>query len=130
MIKTTRKTLLLFSAALYALAVLYIFVVYPRLPLAKQLQNLKLAEAHSSIIREKFQKDARFQKVTVGPYTGAGGCLSVHGAVSTEEDIRMITNIVESSHCPVKIVYSLTTSNQMTLFRWYDKSKDPEWIRF
>ena len=128
MIKTTPKNLLKVIFAIAIVTPLYIFVYWPISPLGSQLHNLKLAEEHAKILREKFKDNARFQKVKFGRYTGAGGCFSVVGQVETEDDIRVLTNIVESILCPVETIYSLSASNGLVEFQWMNRHvQEPLW---
>jgi hypothetical protein len=128
MIKTTRTNLLKFFGAIIVVTLFYIFVYWPISPLGSQLHNLKLAEVQAKILEERFKDDPRFQKVKFGRYTSAGGGLSVVGDVQTENDIRFLTNAVESIPCPVEIHYSLDASNGLVGFRWYDRhDQAPEW---
>jgi len=128
MIKTTRKNLLRVSGAIVVVTLLYVFVYWPISPLGSQLHNLKLAEEHATILRERFKNDARFQKVQFGSYTGNGGCFWVGGAVQTEDDIHYVTNIVESIPCPLETYYDLTASNGFAGFQWFDRhGQEPYW---
>ena len=129
-IKTTPKNILLVFAAITIVALLYVFVYWPISPFGKQLHNLKLAEQHANMLREKFKSDPRLQKVTFGRYTGAGGCFAVGGKVETEDDIRYLTNVIESIPCPVEIYYGLSASNGFISFQWLDRhSEGPYWVR-
>ncbi len=128
MIKTTPQNLLKVFAAIVIVTLLYIFVYWPISPFGSQLHNLKLAEEQAKMLREKFKDDPRFQKVKFGGYTGSGGCLFVGGEVQTEEDIRYLTNIVESIKCPVEIDYALRASNGYAKFEWFDRhDQEPVW---
>lgn len=130
MIKTTPKNLLLCVGGVAAFVAFYTFVYFPISPLGMQLQNLKLAEKHANHLREKFRDDTRFQQVNFVKYTGRDGCLTVWGSVPTEDDFRFVTNVVESSGCPVGINYILMTSNQLVRFTWYNRNKEgPQLIR-
>ncbi|MBW8865451.1 MAG: hypothetical protein JF609_11140 [Verrucomicrobia bacterium] len=116
--------------AVIVVGLLYIFVYWPISPLGSQLHNLKLAEQHANVLREKFKNDPRFQNVKFGRYTGGGGCFEVYGKVETEDDIRYVTNIVESVPCPVEIYYSLSASNGFISFYWMDRRQEgPRWLK-
>jgi len=118
------------SGAVVVVALLYIFVYWPISPWGHQLHNLKLAEKQAEILREKLKDDARFQNVKFVQYTDAGGCLSIVGKVQKEDDIRFLTNFVESIPCPVEICYSLSASNGLVEFQWSDRGKrEPRWTR-
>ena len=109
MSKTTSKRPLKVFFAIAIVALLYIFVYWPIA--GSQFRNLKLAEKQAKILREKLKDDTRFQKVKFGQYTDSGGCFSVVGDVQAEDDIRFLTNFVESIPCPVETYYHLTASN-------------------
>jgi hypothetical protein len=128
MIKTTPKKPLKAVFAIAIVALLYIFVYWPIA--TSQFHNLRLAEKQAKIFREKFKGDARFQKVKFGQYTGSGGCFSVVGDVQSEDDIRFLTNVVESIPCPVEIYYHLTVSNGFVDFQWMDRhDRAAQWSR-
>jgi len=127
-LKTTPQNLLLFALAVVVIAFVYIFIYYPRTPLAKQLLNLKLAKKQSEMFRERFKGEGLFRQVTISEYTGMGGCVSVHGLVPTEEDIRSVTNKIGSISSPVPIAYFLSTSNQEVFFRM-NVGENGEWLR-
>lgn len=130
MIKTTPKNLLKVFSAIVIATLLYFFVYWPISPLGSQLHNLKLAEQQAKILREKFKDDARFQKVKFGQYTGCGGCFAVTGEVQSENDIRFLTNVVESIPCPIEIYYGLSASNGFVAFQWLDRhGEGPFWAR-
>jgi hypothetical protein len=130
MIKTTQNNLQKVVAAIAIVALLYIFVYWPISPLGHQLHNLKLAERQAEILREKLKGDARFQQVKFGKYTDGGGGFSVAGHVQTEDDIRFLTNLVESIPCPVETLYSLSASNGFIEFQWMDRhNEQPRWTR-
>lgn len=128
MINTTRNNLLKVSTVIVVVVLLYIFVYWPMSPWGHQLHNLKLAEEQAKIMQERFKDDERFQKVKFGGYTGAGGCFSVTGDVQTEDDIRYLTNIIESIKCPIEIYYGLHASNGYAEFQWLDRHEhEPQW---
>jgi hypothetical protein len=130
MIQTTRKNLLKVSGAIGIVTLFYIFVYWPISPLGHQLHNLKLAEIQAKILREKLKDDIRFQNVKFVRYTDAGAGLSIVGKVQTEDDIRFLTNFVESIPCPVEIHYSLSASNGFVEFQWSDRrNREPRWTR-
>ncbi len=75
-------------------------------PLGSQHRNLLAAQRHANFIRPQIQSDARFEKVKVEAFTGAGGSLWIGGSVKSEEDGQALRTAVASTHPPV-----------MTLFR-------------
>ncbi|MGB7748829.1 MAG: hypothetical protein WBN75_16255 [Verrucomicrobiia bacterium] len=128
MIKTTPIKPIKAVFVIDIVALLYIFVYWPMA--THQYHNLRLAENQAKILREKLKDDTRFQKVKFGQYTDSGGCFSVVGDVQTEDDIRFLTNFVESIPCPVKTYYHLTASNGFVDFQWMDKQdRAPQWAR-
>ena len=130
MIKTTPKNLIKVVVAIVIVTLLYLFVYWPISPWGHQLHNLKLVERLAKILRDKLKDDARFQQVKFGGYTGGGGCFSVVGHVQTEDDIRFLTNLVESIPCPIETLYSLSASNGFIEFQWTDRhSEVPRWTR-
>jgi hypothetical protein len=129
MVKTTRKNVLIVLGVVLVSAFGYAFFYWPISPLGKQLQNLKIAGEFSKKLSEKLGADPRFQKVTFGSYTGSGGCVSVGGRVESDEDVRLLTNAVESANCPLAIYYSLGISNGLGVFEWFNKGGAPVWIK-
>jgi hypothetical protein len=130
MIKSTPKNLLKVSGAIAIATLLYIFVYWPISPLGHNLHNLKLAEEHAKNLQEKFKGDPKFQKVKFTQFFGYGGGLTVVGDVQTEDDIRYLTNVIESIPSPVEIHYSLSASNGFVEFWWYDRhDQEPRWTR-
>jgi hypothetical protein len=130
MIKTTPKNLLKFFGAIAIVALLYVFVYWPISPLGHNLHNLKLAEDHAKILQAKFRNDPTFQKIKFTQFYTYGAGLTVVGDVQAEEDIRYVTNAIESMPSPVEIHYSLSASNGLVEFSWYDRhSQEPQWTR-
>jgi len=127
-LKTTPQNLLLFALAVVVIAFVYVFIYYPRTPLAKQLRNLKLASGQSRVLRDRFKGEALFQQVKIAEFTAWGGCVMVGGVVPTEEDIRSVTNKIGSISSPVPIAYFLSTSNQEVFFRM-NVGENGEWLR-
>jgi hypothetical protein len=130
MIKTTPKNLLIVIVAIAIVTLLYIFVYWPISPLGHNLHNLKLAEEHGKKLQEKFKSDPKFQKVRFTQFFGYDAGLTVVGDVQTEDDIRYLTNVIESIPSPVEIHYSLSASNGFVEFWWYDRhNQEPRWTR-
>jgi len=91
---------------------------------------LKLAEEQAKRLQEKFKDDPKFEKVKFTQFYTYGGGLTVTGEVQSEDDIRYLTNIIESIPSPVEIHYSLSASNGYVEFYWYDRQdQEPRWSR-
>jgi hypothetical protein len=78
--------------------------------------NYVAAEQHILILRLLIEKDHRFSKVSLSPFTGQGGCLSVRGEVGSDSDMLALKRIVESSAPPVAVYYQVITPSNDFIF--------------
>ncbi|MDB6003854.1 MAG: hypothetical protein JWR15_841 [Prosthecobacter sp.] len=92
---------------LLGLAVLIYTVRYGPLPLTQQIRNMQAAEAHVPTLQPRLNADARYIHLKAGVWTGEGGCLSIHGVLSSEADFPDLKKLVKASSPPVGIVYHL-----------------------
>lgn len=76
-------------------------------PLTHQIRNLRTAELHVPALQSRLNQDARFAGLKAGIWTGEGGCLSVHGVLTSETDLPELKKLVETSKPPVGVVYHL-----------------------
>ncbi|HTR41029.1 MAG TPA: hypothetical protein VMH87_05390 [Pseudomonadales bacterium] len=129
-IATPRNLLILLVAIFVAVSVrIYLNHVFS-LSLKHQLANLDLAKGQAQMLQEKFKTDDRFKQISFGQYTPYDGCLLVSGTIQTAEDIRYITNAIESMSCPIGRCYQLMSSDGLISFAWYDRGKDePYWSK-
>lgn len=86
---------------------------------ARQSRNLNIAD--------RFVKDRLiplsinnkiFKNVSLGHYTGDGGCIWVSGIVKSEEDLKSLKQIVESSNPPLHVKWSVVIED--TLMKEYE----------
>jgi len=74
-------------------------------PFPSQMARMAQAEQHIQILRPMLQSDARFTNITLHPFTGAGGSLSLSGELLSESDLAELKQIVLASKPPVEVVY-------------------------
>jgi hypothetical protein len=79
--------------------------------LFRQRRNMKKADEHVPIVRQKLDAVPDFRHLHVAHYTDAGGSLIVHGEVRSEDDVKRVKEIVAQTTPPVTVVYQLTPTN-------------------
>jgi len=125
---TTRQKIILLVIAVMLAEALAVFVIVPLTPIGRQRRNLKLAAHHAEILRAKFGRYPQFNQIDFEPLPVHGGCLSVAGHVSSEPEVRWITNVVGASHPPAGVDYVIETPDRTLL--WYDRGElPPQWVR-
>ena len=73
----------------------------------RQLANMARAREHLPLIRKLVEPDKRFEAVNILEYSGGGGSIMVSGTVKSEQDLRDLTQIVQSPLPPVAVVNSI-----------------------
>lgn len=79
-------------------------------------KNVAAAERHTPVLKPLIEKDQRFTNVSVGPFTGEGGCLLVSGAVASDTDFLDLRHMVESSAPPVAVYYQVSTPSNYFIY--------------
>lgn len=76
-------------------------------PLNPQLRNMAAAERHIPFLSAMLERDSRFTNLSLRPYTAHDGSLKIAGELCTDDDLRDLKKIVESSRPPVTVVYAI-----------------------
>lgn len=106
------KTRLRFAVlGLFIIAILGSWQVFTGDTLIRQYQNMKKADLHVPLVRQKLDKIPEFRQLRVARYTGGGGSLIVIGVVSSEADVTRVKEIVKQTSPPVAVVYQLNLEN-------------------
>src|SRR5258706_16156691 len=79
------------------------FVYFPHSPLGRQEANLKLAENHLLIARDRLRQVKGAEKVKVGVYNGLDGSLSVFGDVESERTVEAVMSEILATAPPVTV---------------------------
>jgi hypothetical protein len=130
MTKIFPKISLAVLIAIVATVLYWVLVHRPIFSSTTQLHDLKLADEQAKLLTVRYRDDPHFEQINFNAFDGLGGCLKVSGRVQSEDDIRFLTNAIESMNSPVAVDFELLTSNQQFKFAWYDQGTDaPALIR-
>jgi len=97
---------------LIVIAALGVWQLFTGDTLFRQRRNMKKADEHVPIVRQKLDAIPEFRHLNIAHYTGAGGSLMVYGDVRSEADIQRVKEIVEQTTPPVTVVYQLNATNE------------------
>ena len=106
----TRTRFVVFG--LVIIATLGLWQLFTGDTLFRQRRNMKKADQHVPIVRQKLDVLPEFRHLRVAHYTDAGGSLIVYGDVRSEDDIKRVKEIVAQTTPPVTVVYQLTPTNE------------------
>ena len=106
----TRIRFVLFG--LVIIAALGVWQVFTGDTFFRQLRNLRKADEHVPVVRQKLDVLPEFRHLRVARYTGAGGSLIVYGDVRSEDDVKRVKEIVVQTAPPVTVIYQLTLTNE------------------
>jgi hypothetical protein len=96
---------------LLVIAGLGVWDVFTGNTIFRQERNMKKADEHVPIVRQKLDSVPEFRHLYVARYTGAGGSLIVGGDVDSEADVDRVKEIVARTMPPVTVVYELRATN-------------------
>ena len=83
------------------ISVFYFLYYSPNSPRNKEARNRAMAKEHIPVVTEVLEKDKRFGKIRLIPYTGEGGCLGVFGDVDSQSTMDDLKKLVQSTDPPV-----------------------------
>src|SRR5215472_10443050 len=92
----------------------------------QRVKNLAAAERHTLLLKPLIEKDRRFTNVSVGPFTGQGGCLEVSGKVESDTDFLDLRHMVESSAPPVAVYYQVSTPSNYFIYTGQPRTLTPD----
>lgn len=85
-------------------------IYYPFSSAAAQQRNISLARAHAHDIAPLLAADARFSAVRAVESAREGGSLLVVGTVMTTSDLDALRTLIENSHSPVQVLWSVSAA--------------------